>query len=360
MTLKDLRIVFMGTPDFAVASLEALVKAKCNIVGVITAPDKPAGRGMKMTESAVKKFAVRKGLRVLQPEKLKNPEFLDELRALNADLQIVVAFRMLPESVWNMPPLGTINLHGSLLPQYRGAAPINWAVINGEKETGVTTFKLKHEIDTGNILRQERFPIGENDTAGEVHDKMKEIGARVLVETVKGIAEGTLEEVPQSAVGSQQPAVSSQQPAVSSQQSAAGSQQPAAGNEQIPTEVSKISETDSRLTTHVSQLLHHAPKITTDTCRIHWTKRIDEIHNLIRGLSPYPAAFTELGDKTIKIFRSEKESSFPSSKPGRWESDGKTYLKFAAKDGYIHLKDVQLEGKKRMSIEDFLRGYRFG
>ena len=339
MTLKDLRIVFMGTPEFAVASLEALVKAKCNIVGVITAPDKPAGRGMKVTESAVKKFAVRKNLKVLQPEKLKNPDFLNELRSLNADLQIVVAFRMLPESVWNMPPLGTINLHGSLLPQYRGAAPINWAVINGEKETGVTTFKLKHEIDTGNILLQESFPIDDNNTAGEVHDKMKEIGAKLLVETVRGIAEATLEEVPQSAVGSEQ--------------SAFGSEQAAVGN-------SQTLETDSRLSTNDSRLLHHAPKITTDTCRISWTKSINEIHNLIRGLSPYPTAFTELGDKTIKIFRSEKEPSFPTSKPGRWESDGKTYLKFAAKDGYILLKDVQLEGKKRMLIEDFLRGYRFG
>ena len=327
----------MGTPEFAVASLEALVKAKCNIVGVITAPDKPAGRGMKVTESAVKKFAVRKNLKVLQPEKLKNPDFLNELRSLNADLQIVVAFRMLPESVWNMPPLGTINLHGSLLPQYRGAAPINWAVINGEKETGVTTFKLKHEIDTGNILLQERFPIDENETAGEVHDKMKEIGAKLLVETVRGIAEATLEEVPQSAVGSQQ--------------SAAGNPQPA--------EISQNTEAHSPMTIDHSQL-KHAPKITTDTCRINWTKSIDEIHNLIRGLSPYPTAFTELGDKTIKIFRSEKEPSFPTSKPGRWESDGKTYLKFAAKDGYILLKDVQLEGKKRMLIEDFLRGYRFG
>ena len=329
----------MGTPEFAVASLEALVKAKCNIVGVITAPDKPAGRGMKVTESAVKKFAVRKNLKVLQPEKLKNPDFLNELRSLNADLQIVVAFRMLPESVWNMPPLGTINLHGSLLPQYRGAAPINWAVINGEKETGVTTFRLKHEIDTGNILLQERFPIDENETAGEVHDKMKEIGAKLLVDTVRGIAEATLEEVPQSAVGSEQSAV--------------GSPQSAARN-------SQNLETDSRLSTNDSRLLHHAPKITTDTCRINWTKSIDEIHNLIRGLSPYPTAFTELGDKTIKIFRSEKEPSFPTSKPGRWESDGRTYLKFAAKDGYILLKDVQLEGKKRMLIEDFLRGYRFG
>jgi len=325
MTLKDLRIVFMGTPEFAVASLEALVKTKCNIVGVVTAPDKPAGRGMKMTESAVKKFAVRRNLKILQPEKLKNPQFLDELRSLNADLQVVVAFRMLPESVWNMPPLGTINLHGSLLPQYRGAAPINWAVINGEKETGVTTFKLKHEIDTGNILLQESFPIDENETAGEVHDKMKEIGAKVLVETVKGLAEGTLEERPQSTVHSPQ-----------------------------------NTNSDSELLTPNSQLLKHAPKIFTETCNIDWRKSIDEIHNLIRGLSPFPGAFTELGDKTIKIFRSEKEHLFPTSKPGRWESDGKTYLKFAAKDGYILLKDVQLEGKKRMLVEDFLRGYRFG
>ena len=317
---KELRIVFMGTPDFAVASLEALVKAKCNIVGVITAPDKPAGRGMKVSESAVKKFAVRKNLKVLQPEKLKNPEFLHELRALNADLQIVVAFRMLPESVWTMPPLGTINLHGSLLPQYRGAAPINWAVINGEKETGVTTFKLKHEIDTGNILMQESFPIDENETAGEVHDKMKEIGASVLVETVKRIADGTLEERQQTIDD--------------------GPQSSMVGGQ--------------------SSLLRHAPKIFTETCNIDWRKPVDEIHNLIRGLSPFPGAFTELGDKTIKIFRSEKELLFPTSKPGRWESDGKTYLKFAAKDGYIFLKDVQLEGKKRMGVEDFLRGYRFG
>lgn len=310
---RSLRIVFMGTPEFAVASLDALVKTKCNIVGVITAPDKPAGRGMKVTESAVKKYAVRHHLKVLQPEKLKNLQFLEELRSLNADLQIVVAFRMLPESVWNMPPLGTINLHGSLLPQYRGAAPINWAIINGEKETGVTTFKLKHDIDTGDILMQENFSIEENETAGDVHDKMKEIGARVLVETVKGIADGTLEERPQ------------------------------------PSIVSGLSSS-----------LKHAPKIFTETCNIDWRRSIDEIHNLVRGLSPFPCAFTELGDKTIKIFRGEKELSLPTSKPGRWESDGKTYLKFAAKDGYILLKDVQLEGKKRMLIEDFLRGYRFG
>src|ERR1044072_2932594 len=198
--LSKLRIIYMGTPEFAVASLEALVNAGCNIVAVVTAPDKPAGRGMKMTESAVKKYAVEKGLTVFQPVKLKDPQFIEELKALQADLQIVVAFRMLPEILWNMPPMGTINLHGSLLPQYPGAAPINWAVINGEKETGVTTFKLQHEIDTGNVLLQESFPIDDNETAGEVHDKMKEVGARVLVETVKGIADGSLHERPQSSI----------------------------------------------------------------------------------------------------------------------------------------------------------------
>lgn len=325
---QSLRIVFMGTPEFAVASLDALVKARCNIVGVITAPDKPAGRGMKVTESAVKKYAIKHNLNILQPEKLKNSEFLSQLKALNADLQIVVAFRMLPEVVWNMPPLGTINLHGSLLPQYRGAAPINWAVINGEKETGVTTFKLKHEIDTGDILLQESFPIGEDETAGEVHDKMKEIGAKVLVETVKDLAEGRLEERPQSNLFN------------------AKSITPNATEEHLALSIEHSA-------------LKHAPKIFTDTCKIYWNKSINEIHNLIRGLSPFPAAFTELGDKTIKIFKSEKEISVPTSKPGHWESDGKTYLKFAAADGYIFLKDVQLEGKKRMRIEDFLRGYRF-
>jgi methionyl-tRNA formyltransferase len=233
---------------------------------------------------------------------------------------------MLPEIVWNMPPMGTVNLHGSLLPQYRGAAPINWAVINGEKETGVTTFKLKHEIDTGDILLQENFPIEENETAGEVHDRMKEIGAKVLVETVKGLADGSLQEKPQSSMVNNQ-----------------------LSNEQVP---------GSPLTIDHSQL-KHAPKIFKETCNIDWRKSIDEIYNLIRGLSPFPAAFTELGDKTIKIFSSEKELFLPTTKNGRWESDGKTFLKFAAKDGYILLKDVQLEGKKRMNIEDFLRGYRF-
>src|SRR5450432_640341 len=198
------RIVFMGTPEFAVASLDKLVQAGCNIAGVITAPDKPAGRGMQLQQSAVKKYALEKGLNILQPEKLKNAEFIEQLRSLHADLQVVVAFRMLPEIIWNMPPMGTINLHGSLLPQYRGAAPINWAVINGEKETGVTTFKLQHEIDTGNILLQKRFPTGEDESAGEVHDRMKEIGAALLVKTIRGLAAGMLTEQPQVSVPSTQ------------------------------------------------------------------------------------------------------------------------------------------------------------
>jgi methionyl-tRNA formyltransferase len=333
--LQTLRIIFMGTPDFAVASLDALAKAGYNIVGVVTAPDKPAGRGMKLQQSDIKRYAVKHKLKILQPEKLKNPEFLEELKSLNADLQIVVAFRMLPEIVWNMPSMGTVNLHGSLLPQYRGAAPINWAIINGEKETGVTTFKLQHEIDTGNILMQEAIPIGESETAGELHDRMKEIGAQLLVKTVEGLANGALQETSQSSIV----------------------------NGQLPIENPQAEETfsppDSHRDTIHHSLLKHAPKIFTKNCRIDWNKTVDEIYNLIRGLSPYPAAFTELEDKTIKIYKSEKEHAVPTSKPGRWESNGKTYLKFAAKDGYIHLKEVQLEGKKKMMIEDFLRGYRF-
>jgi methionyl-tRNA formyltransferase len=310
MNLKDLRIVFMGTPEFAVASLDALVKAGCNIVGVITAPDKPAGRGMKLQESAVKKYAVENGLRVLQPEKLKNPQFIEELKSLNAELQVVVAFRMLPEQVWSMPPMGTINVHGSLLPQYRGAAPINWAVINGEKETGVTTFKLKHEIDTGNILLQERMPIGENETAGEVHDRMKELGAQLLVRTAEGLANGSLKEQPQN-------------------------------------ELADESE------------IKHAPKIFTETCRIDWNKTVDEVHNLIRGLSPFPGAFTHLGNKILKIYRAEKQLKQTSVSIGEFETDSKTYLRFAANNGYVYLDEIQLEGKKRMKVQVFLRGHKF-
>lgn len=306
------RIIFMGTPEFAVASLDALVRNGFNVVGVITAPDKPAGRGMKLQESAVKKYAAEKGLTILQPDKLKNPAFLQELQSLKADLQVVVAFRMLPEVVWNMPPMGTINVHGSLLPQYRGAAPINWAIINGEKETGVTTFKLKHEIDTGDILLQERIPIGENETAGEVHDRMKELGAAVLVETLKGLAAGTLHERPQQTV-----------------------------LEELAFDVK------------------HAPKIFTETCKIDWNQPVAVVHNLVRGLSPYPGAFTQFSGKMLKIYRSEKEERKPTLSPGEFETDKKTYLKFACADGYIEVVELQLEGKKKMNIGEFLRGYRF-
>lgn len=311
MNFDSLRIVFMGTPEFAVASLHALVNAGCNVTGVITAPDKPAGRGMKLQESAVKKYAVEKGLKILQPDKLKNPQFLEELQSLKADLQIVVAFRMLPEAVWNMPPMGTINVHASLLPQYRGAAPINWAIINGEKETGITTFKLRHEIDTGDILLQERTAVGENETAGELHDRLKETGAKLLVNTVEELAKGTLKETPQLTIN------------------------------------------------NAPFTIKHAPKIFTETCKIDWSKPVDEIHNLIRGLSPFPGAFTYLNDKLLKVYRSEKEVKQHSLSTGQFETDGKTFLKLAAKNGFIHLKEVQMEGKKRMSVEDFLRGYKF-
>jgi methionyl-tRNA formyltransferase len=311
MNSTNLRIVFMGTPEFAVASLQALVEAGCNIVGVITAPDKPAGRGMKLTESAVKKYALETGLQILQPQKLKSPDFLTELKALNADLQIVVAFRMLPEVLWNMPPLGTINLHGSLLPQYRGAAPINWAVINGEKETGVTTFKLKQEIDTGDILLQEKILIGENDTAGQLHDVMKEIGANLLVMTVKGIADAPLLETPQAKI------------------------------------IDQAGE------------IKHAPTIFTETCIISWNNTCDVIYNLIRGLSPHPGAITQFQGKTLKIYRSTKEVVSHSSSIGTWLTDNKSFLKFACADGYIYVTELQLEGKKRMPVEDFLRGFRF-
>ncbi len=305
------RIIFMGTPEFAVASLDALINAGLNIVAVVTAPDKAAGRGMQLQQSAVKKYAVEKNLHILQPEKLKAPEFLEELKILNADIQIVVAFRMLPEVVWNMPPMGTINLHGSLLPQYRGAAPINWAIINGEKETGVTTFKLQHEIDTGNILLSEIIPIKEDETAGELHDKMKTIGAMLLVKTVTALAKGSLAEQNQSLIIDR------------------------------------------------SLQLKHAPKIFTDTCKIDWNKSVHEIYNLIRGLSPYPGAFTLLDKRILKIFKAKKELIIPSIETGNFETDKKTFLKFAATNGYIYITELQLEGKKKMTIEDFLKGYRF-
>jgi len=308
-TLESLRIVFMGTPEFAVASLDKLVQAGCNIVGVITAPDKAAGRGMQLQQSAVKQYAVEKGLHILQPEKLKDPVFLEALKNLEADLQIVVAFRMLPEVVWNMPPMGTVNLHGSLLPQYRGAAPINWAIINGEKETGVTTFKLQHAIDTGDILLSATIPIGDNETAGTLHDTMKEVGANLLLQTVRGLAAGNLVESPQ---------------------------------------VSTL-ETE----------LKHAPKIFTETCQVNWNKPMHEVYNLIRGLSPYPAAFSFLGGKKLKLYKAEKIFNQPTKDAGEFETDQKTYLQFACLDGYISVLELQLEGKKKMGIADFLRGYRW-
>jgi len=309
--LKDLRIIFMGTPEFAVASLDKLVKAGVNIAGVVTAPDKKAGRGMQLQQSPVKKYAADKKLNILQPEKLKDPLFLEKLRLLQADLNVVVAFRMLPEKVWNMPPGGTINVHGSLLPQYRGAAPINWSIINGEKFTGVTTFKLKHEIDTGDILLSEKIDIGEKEDAGELHDRMKETGAELLIKTLSLIARGSLTEIPQ---------------------------------------------TD--LTTPAIEI-RHAPKIFTATCLIDWSKPVQNVYDLIRGLSPHPGAFTYLDDKILKIYKAEKIFQSTNHTPGTFDSDKTTYLRFACLDGYIDVIELQLEGKKRIGIKEFLRGYHF-
>jgi methionyl-tRNA formyltransferase len=301
-----MKIVFMGTPDFAVASLAALVDAGFEVVGVVTAADKPAGRGQKLQESAVKQYAVSKGITVLQPLKLKDPIFLDALKNLGADLHVVVAFRMLPEVVWNMPPKGTINLHASLLPQYRGAAPINHAIINGEKESGVTTFFLKHQIDTGDVIFFEKVAIADDETAGELHDKLMIVGAGLLVKTVTAIATGDFEEQPQP-------------------------------------------ESDD---------LKHAPKIFKDDCIVDWNQPVRVVFNMIRGLSPYPTAFTKLNDKTLKIFMAEPEDKEPGIAAGGFLTDGKSFLKFATKDGFIKLLDVQYEGKKRMGVEEFLRGVR--
>ncbi len=315
MNGKDLRIVFMGTPDFAVASLKALVDGGYNVVGVITAPDKPAGRGNKLTESAVKQYAVENNLNVLQPEKLKNPDFLTELKCLQADLQVVVAFRMLPEVVWNMPPLGTFNLHGSLLPQYRGAAPLNWAVINGETKTGVTTFLLDHEIDTGKVIFKMETLIGENETVGEVHDRLMEIGAGLVVETVDAIAGGNIQPIPQA---------------------------------QLINEVT----------------IKHAPKIFKDNCKIDWNNDSESIRNLIRGLSPYPAAWTNLvniktGTEILtKLFFAQKMDSEKVAEPGTIETDRKTFLNVACKNGWLQITDLQIAGKKRMKTDEFLRGFQ--
>ena len=313
MDPKSVRIIFMGTPDFAVASLDALIRSGKEVVAVVTAADKPAGRGQKLHQSAVKQYAVEHGLPVLQPVKLKDEAFLEELRAFRADLQVVVAFRMLPVAVWDMPPKGTINLHGSLLPQYRGAAPINWAIINGEKETGVTTFFLQHEIDTGNILFAEKVAIGDDETAGDVHDKLMLTGAELVVKTVTAIEENTYSEKAQDEI---------------------------LGTDGNPTEVK------------------HAPKIFKETCLIDWNKPVRDTYNHIRGLSPYPAAFTYLEGKTLKVYRAKPEVVKPEIEVGQYLSDGKTFLKFACPDGYISVETIQLEGKKRIGIAEFLRGYR--
>jgi methionyl-tRNA formyltransferase len=304
-----MRIVFMGTPEFAVISLDALIEAGSEIVAVVTAPDKPAGRGQKVSESAVKQYAVANGLKVLQPEKLKNENFIAELQALQADLQVVVAFRMLPDVVWNMPPRGTINLHASLLPQYRGAAPINWVLINGEKESGVTTFFLKHEIDTGDILFTEKVTLTGRETAGELHDRLMYKGAGLLVKTVKGVESGRYSEHPQAEL--------------------------AAGAE-----------------------LKQAPKIFKEDCKVDWDQPVENVYNLIRGLSPYPTAFTTLQDKILKVFGAEYEIIETEEQPGEFFSDNKTYLKVSALNGFINLTDIQMEGKKRMGILEFLRGVR--
>jgi methionyl-tRNA formyltransferase len=316
-TAGNLRIVFMGTSEFAVSSLDALIVAGFLPVCVVTAPDKPAGRGMKLNESAVKKYALTKGLEILQPEKLKDDVFIQELKSFQADMQIVVAFRMLPEVVWNMPPLGTINLHASLLPQYRGAAPINWAIINGEKQTGLTTFKLRQEIDTGDILLQEKIPIGNEETAGELHDRMKFAGAALLVKTVNGLIGGWLEPISQISMNP-----------------------------------------ESSVSTSAGHVLKTAPKIFTETCKIDWNQSAKTIYDLIRGLSPHPAAFTVFSGRIFKIYRAELEISVTSTLQD-FISDGRTFLKFRCADGFIAAREIQMEGKKKMFIEEFLRGFRF-
>ena len=315
MDKKDLRIVYMGTPEFAVESLKRLVEGGYNIVGVITMPDKPMGRhGSVLQPSPVKQYAVSQGLKVLQPEKLKIEEFVAELRSLNADLQIVVAFRMLPEVVWSMPRLGTFNLHASLLPQYRGAAPINWAVINGDTETGITTFFLKHEIDTGEVIDQVRVPIADTDNVEVVYERLMRLGGDLVLKTVDAILEGSVKTIPQE-------------------------------------ELAQVGE------------LRPAPKIFKETCRIDWTIGVKRIYDFVRGLSPYPAAWTELYQEgtdpvMLKIFETEKLFCEHSLAPGTIVTDCKTYFKIASSDGYVNVLSLQLAGKKRMEINDFLRGYR--
>ncbi len=313
MTKEELRIIYMGTPDFAVEPLKLLIAGGYNIVGVVTMPDKPVGRHQTdLTASPVKQYAISQGLKVLQPEKLKNPEFLEELKSLKADLQIVVAFRMLPEAVWAMPRLGTFNLHAALLPQYRGAAPINWAIINGDTQTGITTFFLDQEIDTGNVIQRVPVPILDTDNAEDVHDKLMVLGANLVIETVDNILADNIKPISQSELVTDEP-------------------------------------------------LRPAPKIFKETCRINWSKGVKSTYDFIRGLSPYPAAWTEMEyanrRNVLKIYAAEKEFCEPEYPTGTLTTNGRNELKVALSDGYLHLKTLQLAGKKRMEVTDFLRGF---
>ncbi len=301
---KDLRIVFLGTPEFAVASLKALIEGAYNVVGVITAPDRKGGRGMKQViTSAIKKYATSKDLKVMQPTNLKNEEFQQELKSLKANVQVVVAFRMLPQSVWDMPKYGTYNLHGSLLPKYRGAAPINWAIIRGEEYTGVTTFKLKHEIDTGSIAYQERILIKKNAYLNDIHDIMMEVGAQLVTKTMNALCQGTIALIEQ--------------------------------------DISAVTK---------------APKLYHDNCKLEWNHNVEDLYNKVRGLSPYPVAWTKLGQRKLKVYKCRYSYHKHQYEPGSYHSDGKSYLSVACEDGLIFLDEVQYEGKKRMPVKDFLNG----
>ena len=304
--MTELRIVFMGTPEFAVPSLEILIENNYKVVAVVTAPDKPQGRGQKMDISPVKACALKYNVPVLQPTNLKSPEFIEQLRAFDANLQVVVAFRMLPEVVWSMPALGTFNLHASLLPQYRGAAPIHWAVINGETETGVTTFLLKHEIDTGSILFQEKESITHDDTVGTVYERLMLKGGKLVLKTVKAIEHGTYEAKPQDETGT----------------------------------------------------LRHAPKIFRETCQIDWHRSAADIRNFVRGLNPFPVAWTTLKGKTYKILRVHIDVSPVDQEPGAIDTDEKTYLRMATADHWVTIDELQPEGKKKMNVQEFFRGNR--
>lgn len=311
MKERNLRVVFMGTPEFAVAPLDKIIQAGYEVVAVVTVPDKPAGRGQKISESAVKKYALKNNLNLLQPEKLNDDNFIEELTKLKPEVMVVVAFRLLPKEVWSLPSLGTFNLHASLLPQYRGASPINFSIINGDNETGVTTFFIDEKIDTGEILLQERIAINENENAGELHDRLQELGSHLVVKTLQGLEDGTLKSKKQ--------------------------------------ELKKDIE------------YKYAPRIFKKDCLINWEDSIENIHNLIRGLSPYPVAYTHLviGNEKLKIFKifsgyySRETHNFPI---GKIIIEGKDILKIAIKEGYYFPKEIQLEGKKRMNISDFING----